>query len=129
VSVLFSKNDIFNGSKRLFKVQKEQAEAIKFLKTLFVGSPIRIIIDLKNCKTNLNPQSTRSTSKVCWQNTQFNSSEVSEPFSAIYCGLMYLFSFKQDPSNYYFQICDHYSPVEWRQKLAKKELKKYNVIV
>jgi len=52
VSVLFGKDDYFSGSKRIFAVKDEQT-IIKFLKTLFIGSAIKIIIDLNTCPTTL----------------------------------------------------------------------------
>jgi len=67
ISVLFGSQDILFGARRIFTVTKKQ-NVIKFLKTLFFGSEIRVIVNLNTCSTSLDVERTIGEKKPCWLN-------------------------------------------------------------
>jgi len=67
VSVIFGKDDTFSGSKRIFEIKKK-ADIIKFLKTLYFGSEIRVILDIDDCPCTLDILNTVIKKKVRWLN-------------------------------------------------------------
>jgi len=66
ISVLFGAQDILFGAKRIFSVT-QRSDIIKFLKTLYAGSEIKVIINLDTClTTTLDIKSTIQKKKLCW---------------------------------------------------------------